>query len=305
METPGFRRGEDVNVKCRFFSGSMLWEHFSLKGFEMDNIVNEDRKAWMSALAGTESGEFDVEKLREENSTPAVFTVPLGEYKGQLRNVIIDQSSFAHGAIVGCSGIGKSMALETLLCGLGVKYPPEVVEFVFASGKGPSSKASALPHTRADFNVSVESDATEFVEYVRDLVSERKSFAEEHELTLVTPSDLPAVFIVAEEVYAVQNPDFMGALEMVATCGRALGIHLVLVGQKFFSKVFPAGVVDNVGWVVAFRGFDDRFNVVEPVESLVGAKPGQGFVLTSSTAQAVKVFLLDAGEDAFLQSVTS
>lgn len=271
----------------------------------MDSTINDDRKAWMSALEGMESGKFDVEQLREENSTPAVFTVPLGEYEGQLRNVIIDQSSFAHGAIVGCSGIGKSTALETLLCGLGVKYSPEVVEFVFASGKGPSSKASVLPHTRADFNVSVESDTADFVEYVRDLVSERQSFAEEHELMLVTPSDLPAVFIVAEEVSSVQSPDFIDALETVATCGRALGIHLVLVGQRFSSKVFPADVVDNVGWVVTFRGFDGGFNVSDPVGNLDEEKPGQGFVLTKSTAQAVKVFLLDAGEDAFLQSVTS
>ena len=61
----------------------------------MDSTINDDRKAWMSALEGMESGKFDVEQLREENSTPAVFTVPLGEYEGQLRNCLLYTSDAA------------------------------------------------------------------------------------------------------------------------------------------------------------------------------------------------------------------
>lgn len=265
-------------------------------------VVDESRKAWMDALTDG-SGDFDVSDLWEENSTPVVFEVPLGENEGEAVNVIVDQSDFAHGAIVGRTGIGKSVALETLLCGLGVKYPPEVVELVFASGKGRASRASALPHTRASFDVSVGDGAGEFVDFVKGLVAERQAFAKEHGLALVTPADLPAVFVVAEEVAYVQDAEFMGALALVATCGRALGIHLVVVGQQVSSDVFPAEVVSGFGWVVAFSGFEGGLNVVEPDEGLGEVKPGQGFVLTSSEARDVRVFFLAAGEDDFLQSL--
>lgn len=255
-------------------------------------VAGEDFDVWGEALTGTPDWEENISTLWDENCTPSVFTVPLGVHIGEERVVqlSIDQSGFAHGAIYGGVGVGKSVALDTLLTGLGVKYPPEVVEFVFASGKGRPVEASHLPHTREVFDVSSSDQVEAFSEYVDGLMESRQRFADEKEIMLVLPSDLPAVFVVVEEVSGVSGLD--DVLEKVVTVGRSLGVHLILVGQQVNDRGFPSEVVNNMGWAVGFRPEDgDVFsdNVGVLPEKVI---PGEGFLLTRSFGEAVNVFQL-------------
>lgn len=263
----------------------------------MADTETTNKTTWVKALTGTDSETIDIEKLREENATPTVFTAPLGtsdeKGEGDVVNLHLDQSDHAHGAIVGCSGSGKSAALGTLLWGLGIKYSPEVLEFVFASGKGPASPACSLANTRGIFNIADPVVAGEFLDYVQDMVAQREAFAEEHGLEIVTPADLPAVLIIAEEVWEAAPPEVMEALSLVATRGRELGIHFILVGQRLSSRKYPVEVVNNIGWAVAFSEFEDEARLARPAEGFgKRVKPGVGFVLDSEKAQGVAAFLL-------------
>ena len=256
-------------------------------------------KVWREAVSERQDWEGDIVELWEENGTPSVFSVPLGVHVGEGRVVqlSIDQSAFAHGAIYGGVGVGKSVALDTLLTGLGVKYPPEVVEFVFASGKGAPVEASQLPHTREVFDVSSPDQVEAFSDFVGGLIESRQRFAEERDIMLVLPSDLPAVFVVVEEVSGVSGLD--DVLEKVVTVGRSLGVHLILVGQQVNGRVFPSEVVNNIGWAVGFRPEDgDVFsdNVGALPEKVV---PGEGFLLTQSFGEAIRVFNFGEWEDVF------
>lgn len=258
--------------------------------------AGEDFDAWGEALTETPDWKENISTLWDENNTPSVFTVPLGVHIGEGRVVqlSIDQSEFAHGAIYGGVGVGKSVALNTLLTGLGVKYPPEVVEFVFVSGKGRPVGASQLPHTREVFDVASDEGVSGFVGFVERLLDERQRFADERGLSLVLPPDLPAVFIAVEEVSGVEGLD--GVLEDVVRRGRSLGVHLILVGQHVNERGFSSEVVGGLGWAFAFRPSDgDVFsdNVSEISERVV---PGEGFLLTQSFGEAVRVFHLEEWE---------
>lgn len=248
------------------------------------NMANNDD--WTAALlTGTTPGEVPAD-LWDENSTPAVFTVPLGvSLEQDTRDFVslsVDQRGFAHGAIFGTAGSGKGTTLSTLISGLGLKYPPEVVEFVFVSSKDFPHQACGLPHTRAMFDVSDAGEAGGFVEFVRDLVSERESFAKEHGLELVTPVDLPAVFIFADEVSSVRGSGFGDVLSLVASRGGSLGVHLVLVGQDVSSEVFPLDVVKHVGWAAAFGEPGEGLNLARPAG---GVEPGSGFLVSSAAVE--------------------
>ena len=262
--------------------------------------AGEDFDVWSEALTGTPDWKEDILTLWDENDTPSVFTVPLGVHIGEERIVqlTIDQSEFAHGAIYGGVGVGKSVALDTLLTGLGVKYPPEVMEFVFVSGKGRPVGASQLPHTREMFDVATPGQVEAFSEYVERLLEDRQRVAEQRSLSLVQPSDLPAVFIVVEEVSGVEGLN--GVLEDVAKRGRSLGVHLILVGQHVNERGFSSEIVGGLGWAIAFRPSDgDAFsdNVSELSEKVV---PGEGFLLSQSSGEAVRVFYLEDWEDVLL-----
>lgn len=252
--------------------------------------AGEDFDAWGEALTETPDWKENISTLWDENDTPSVFTVPLGVHIGEGRVVqlSIDQSEFAHGAIYGGVGVGKSVALNTLLVSLGVKYPPEVVEFVFVSGKGRPVGASQLPHTREVFDVASDEGVSGFVGFVERLLDERQRFAEERGLSLVLPPDLPAVFIAVEEVSGVEGLD--GVLEDVVMRGRSLGVHLILVGQHVNSRGFPSGVISGMGWAVAFRpgGGDVLADSIGTLPEKV--VPGEGFLLTQGFRDSVRVF---------------
>lgn len=253
-------------------------------------VAGEDFDVWGEALTETSDWKENISALWDANDTPSVFTVPLGVHIGEERIVqlTIDQSEFAHGAIYGGVGVGKSVALDTLLTGLGVKYPPEVVEFVFVSGKGHPVGASRLPHTREMFDVASPGQVEVFSEYVERLFEARQRFADQRGLSLVLPSDLPAVFIAVEEVSGVEGLD--GVLEDVVRRGRRLGVHLIVVGQHVNSRSFSSGVISGMGWAVAFRPGDGDV-LADSVDTLPEkVVPGAGFLLTQGFRDPVRVF---------------
>lgn len=259
-------------------------------------IIERNRKLWAEAITGERDKEVNVAELWEENSTPSVFTVPLG-YQGsdedvQSIDVVIDQNSSAHGAIYGRVGMGKSVALDTFFLTLAAKYPPNVAEFVFASGKGRVSQASKLPHTKKAFTVYDAEQVKNFANYVRDLISEREKFAKENELLTITPTDLPAVFIAVEEVWGVLDSGLGDVLDDVATVGRALGIHLVVVGQLMKPGRYSEQFIQNLGWGMSFD--PSQNDVVEWPSGMVfdATKPGRGFFSSRNETTPLQVFYL-------------
>lgn len=152
-----------------------------------------------------------------------------------------------HVLAAGTTGSGKSELLRTLVVGLAVEQPPDVVSFVLVDFKGGGAfdAVAALPHVAA---VVTDLDPSEAGRALRGLRAE--ILDREHRLRDMGVSDVsdvdrghPRAFgrlvVVVDEFasLAEELPDFLDGLVDIARRGRSLGVHLVLATQR------PSGVV--------------------------------------------------------------
>jgi DNA segregation ATPase FtsK/SpoIIIE-like protein len=182
--------------------------------------------------------------------------VTLGVTSGnRLRTLALEaKKDGVHGMVAGGTGAGKSELLMTLIVGLALNYPPDILNFVLVDYKGGGAfkPFEGLPHVVdivTNLNVAaVERMFTAINAEIRrrqalnadtgtkDIVEYRaKGLHKSHQ-------PYPHLFIIIDEYAEMidQNDAYLRELESITRVGRSSGVNLLLASQQ------PKGVTDQM-----------------------------------------------------------
>lgn len=168
-------------------------------------------------------------------------------------------SDGVHGLIAGGTGSGKSELLTTLILGLALAYPPEILNFVLVDYKGGGAfkPFERLPHC-VDLVTNLDESAVDRMFASIDAEIKRRqslNASTSTENIVVYRKDnlhakdnplskgpYPHLVVIIDE-YAEMidaNSDYLPRLESITRVGRAQGVHLILASQQ------PKGVTDQM-----------------------------------------------------------
>ncbi|WP_052460353.1 FtsK/SpoIIIE domain-containing protein [Microbacterium gorillae] len=190
-----------------------------------------------------------------------------------------------HAVVVGTTGAGKSEFLVTWVLALARAYGPDEVVFMLADFKGGTSfdALTGLPHVTG---VLTDLDPELAERAVRSLTAEVRR--REGVIAAAGARDisdervrLPRLIVVVDEFPALvrDRPDLEPVFTDIAARGRALGVHLVLGGQRVAGAVRDATLV-NCPLRIALRVSDaqDSRGVIgtDDAARISGSDTGRG-----------------------------
>ncbi len=206
------------------------------------------------------------------------------------------RSDGVHGVVGGTTGSGKSEFLQTLLVSLALTHRPDQLNFFLIDFKGGATFAalSDLPHV-AGVVTDLEKDATLANRAFTSLEAEmarRKAILDrarvpgliEYErLPEAASKPLPALLVVIDEFALLvrQQPEVKERLDLVATQGRSLGVHLLLATQSPANVITPSIRSNTQVWI-GLRVVDDSESTEllghRDAARIPTDRPGRGFV---------------------------
>jgi S-DNA-T family DNA segregation ATPase FtsK/SpoIIIE len=178
-----------------------------------------------------------------------------------------------HGLMIGATGSGKSEALRTMVLGLALRHPPELVSFVLVDFKGGAAFAglSELPHVAG--LITNLADDTALVDRMHDaLFGELRrrqellratgnlaSVWEYRERRAAQPdlAALPNLLVVIDEFgeLLAAKPEFVELFNAIGRLGRSLGIHLLFASQRL-DEGRLRGLEGHLSYRIALRTFN-------------------------------------------------
>ncbi len=217
------------------------------------------------------------------------------------KELVADLASMPHMLVAGATGQGKSVCLNSLLCGLLMTRTPEQLKLIMVDPKSVEFAAYAkIPHLLipviADNNKVVKALQWAVVEMEKRLklftrarvrniydFNHRKSFTqtdmfgEDTEVGSNMPKTLPYIVVIIDEVAdlmmqcaKVVTPP----ISRIAAKARAAGIHLILATQRPDAKIITGSIKANIPGRVAFKtasSVDSRTILDDSgAESLIG-----------------------------------
>ncbi|ACL40391.1 FHA domain containing protein [Pseudarthrobacter chlorophenolicus A6] len=213
------------------------------------------------------------------------LAVPLGLSAGGVRSWDLDGDG-PHLLVAGTTGSGKSELLRTLIVGLALSHPPELVNFLFVDFKGGSGlgpladlvhcvglltdlSASELDRTLASLRAEIRlREEALAAAKVPDLASYRSA-------TDTAGPALPHLVIIIDEFRMLVDdaPEVLRELMRIAAIGRSLGIHLVMATQRP-QGALTADIRANVTSSIALRVQSDMES-----HDIIGTKAAAGIGL--------------------------
>jgi len=177
-----------------------------------------------------------------------------------------------HGLVIGATGSGKSELLRTVVTGLALTHPPDLLAFVLVDFKGGAAFAGVgdLPHVAGvitnladDLALVDRMHAALFGEIRRrqELLRKAGNLASlrDYHRRRAAGEDLPPlpylVLMVDEfgELLA-SKPDFIDLFVAVGRLGRSLGMHLLLCSQQL-DEGRLRGLEGHLSYRIALRTF--------------------------------------------------
>ena len=258
------------------------------------------RISFLESLGIANIDQLDVASLWQLGAPSALLRTPLGPTAGgeTLWLDLKEQSQSGHGPhglVAGTTGAGKSELLLTLIAGLAMRHPPDVLNFVLVDYKGGDAfqTVADLPHTislitdldrhlAARALVTLRSEIKRREHRLLELRTAGVTSLAEYQSRRGDGEPMPFLVIVVDEFARLKDelPEFISGLIDVARVGRSLGVHLILATQT------PSGTVDdqiqknsNFGISLRVRDPMDSKQVIgEPDAALLpGSLPGRGY----------------------------
>ena len=214
---------------------------------------------------------------------PRMLRAPIGT-DGDGQTVVLDIKESAqggsgpHGLIVGATGSGKSELLRTLVTGLALTHPPELLSFVLIDFKGGAAFAplADLPHV-GGLITNLADDAAMIDRVLAALMGEQQrrqqmlrdagnlDTVREYQIRRaagVTKADgqpldpLPYLLIVVDEFGELLSgrPDFTELFVQIGRVGRSLGMHLLLATQRL-EEGRLRGLDSHLSYRICLRTF--------------------------------------------------
>nr|MBC7245774.1 hypothetical protein [Chloroflexota bacterium] len=252
-------------------------------------------------------GTFSLEALKQnwmaELSPADMLQLPVGVRVGHegLEPMIIDlrpeglggYQAF-HSVLIGTTGSGKSVFLQTLILSAAYRYSPRWLNFMlmdFKAGASELSKLEKLPHVVGLVTDLTPELATRALIAVDSEIRRRKqAFDEAGKCTGIRISDiwdynkrfpgdpLPHLLLVLDEFAKGIEllPDLQRVLQSLAQQGRALGVYLILANQRVTHAVDT--LLSNIGWRIVLPVAErDEMRIVDRLRS-PSTRPGRGYV---------------------------
>lgn len=255
--------------------------------------VSLDELTFHDELAAVVRQRWD-EQRRKDNAK--WLRVPLGVIAGQRVRTLNFEAigDGVHAMIAGGTGSGKSELLMTMIIGLALSYPPDILNFVLVDYKGGGAfrPFERLPHCVDNVtNLNKAAVHRMFTAINAEIIHRQQLNADTGATDIVdyrrkglhlTHEPYPHLVIIIDEYAQMidDNPEYRQQLESITRVGRALGVNLILASQR------PKGVTDQMRANIKLR----ICLKVEQIETsrellrrpdaalLPGGLPGRGYI---------------------------
>jgi DNA segregation ATPase FtsK/SpoIIIE, S-DNA-T family len=246
---------------------------------------------------------LDVPALWRPRPPRGRLRVPIGsDAGGQPVELDIKESAQGgmgpHGLIIGATGSGKSELLRTLVLGLALTHPSDVLNFVLVDFKGGATflGLDRLPHVSAV--ITNLADELPLVDRMRDALNgelvrrqERlraagnfgslRDYARAREDGADLPP-VPTLFVVIDEFSELLSArsEFIELFVMIGRLGRSLGVHLLLASQRLEEGKLR-GLDTHLSYRIGLRTFsaaESRVVLGVPDAYELPPQPGSGYL---------------------------
>ena len=181
--------------------------------------------------------------------------------------LIADLVDAPHMLVAGTTGSGKSVLLNTIICGLLVRRTPARLRLVMIDPKRVElSQYKGIPHMERP-PIKTAEEAVEVLEKLVAVMERRYQAMERRGLKNVKGLELefPRVVVVVDEFAALMltaKKKIETPIVRLAQLGRAAGIHLVIATQSPRKDVLTGLIKANVPTRVALTTADQRESLV-------------------------------------------
>ncbi len=194
-----------------------------------------------------------------------------------------------HTVLIGTTGSGKSVFLQSLVLSAAYNYSPKEMNFLlmdFKAGASELSKLKELPHVVGlvtDLGPEMASRALVALE--SEIQRRKQIFEKAGKISDIWAYNkrypdayIPHLLLVLDEFAKGIEilPEMQKVLQTLATQGRALGMYLLLANQKVTSAVDM--LLSNIGWRILLRVSErDEMRIVDPNRPPAN-RPGRGYI---------------------------
>ena len=242
----------------------------------------------------------DASRVRSEPPPVSRSQLVVQWAPGKWRDLV---SCGPHAVVWGQSGSGKTVLLRTLVHSLARRYTPEQVQVVWIDFKGGSGALglTSLPHVVGVLTDLQPHRVSRVYQGLAAEIRKRETLLANHgvsDLSELSEGVLcPRTLVVIDEVGIVLRdyPQWNELLTDLSSRGRALGLHLVIAGQRLQGQV-PRSVLANASLRMCLRVGDvtealDFLCTAHPaqIDTLLGAPPGSVLVSDASEVSSSTV----------------
>lgn len=196
------------------------------------------------------------------------------------KELIADLAKMPHLLVAGATGQGKSVCLNSLICGLLMTKTPDQLKLIMVDPKSVEfTPYSKIPHLlgpvitdnkKVLFSlqwavVEMEKRLKMFSRVKakniedfnnRKMVTQTDMFGDDRELNSDLPKTIPYIIVIIDEVadlMSVAAKEVTPLIARIAAKARAAGIHLILATQRPDAKVITGTIKSNIPGRVAFK----------------------------------------------------